>query len=61
MKAIIYYLYSNKQFSEHIMREFGTILDPIFIKTLSSIDLGERNKIMPESDHKWQFTYTSDS
>ena len=41
-KAIIYYLYSKKYISKNIMREFDTILDQIFIKTLSSIDLVER-------------------
>ena len=41
-KSIIYYLYSKKFISEHIMREFDIFLDPIFIKALSSIDLVER-------------------
>ena len=40
--AIKYYLYSKKHISEHITREFDTILDPIFLKSLSSIDLVER-------------------
>ena len=42
------------------MKEFDTILDLIFIKTLSSIDLVERRTIIPESDHKWQFKNTPD-
>ena len=57
-KYIIYI--PKKHISEHIMREFDTIYYPIFIESLSSIDLVERRTIIPEYDHKWQLKNTSD-
>ena len=60
-KAIIYYLYSKKHISDHIIREFDIILDPIFIKNFIFNRFNrEKNKFMPESDHKWQFKNTAD-